>query len=294
MSQSRGAMRSTEESRLRWVPVVVLLTALGILCALLGAYFVAPLLGGDHSPSLPPETQMAAAPQGPPGRPAVVFPSGQGTVRIEEKPVPAPAPPEPKDEEPGISTSIQSVRDDTASGDTAASATDEPKEEGERGKRGSRRRGDASAAGSVQGDTPETAAPAEGARSESPTTEGAPPASGNREPAKPETGPAVTPASGPAPGTGSTPGDAGASLARPSGPMYRVQVGHFAEEKDAQALKEELGRIGYAPSVVRSTRDGQTLYRVQIATYRRRENADKTIEQLRQRQFEPYLAEDEP
>jgi cell division protein FtsN len=76
--------------------------------------------------------------------------------------------------------------------------------------------------------------------------------------------------------------------------MYRVQVGHFAEEKDAQALKEELGRIGFTPTVVRSSRDGQTLYRVQIGTFRRRENADKTIDQLRQRQFEPYLAEDEP
>jgi cell division protein FtsN len=76
--------------------------------------------------------------------------------------------------------------------------------------------------------------------------------------------------------------------------MFRVQVGHFAEEKDAQALKEELGRMGYAPSVVRSTRDGQTLYRVQVGTFRRRDNADKTIDQLRQRQFEPYLAEDEP
>jgi cell division protein FtsN len=294
MSQSRGAMRSTEESRLRWVPVVVLLTALGILCALMGAYFVAPLLGGDHSPSPPPSTQMAAAPQGPPGRPAVVFPSGQTTVRIEEKPFPPPAPPEKKEEEPGITTSIQSAPDDTTSGETSRDTTDEPKDESPHGKRSSRKHGDAAAAGTVQGDTPETAPRAEGARSDSPTVDGTTPTTGNREPANPEAAPAVAPASNTSLGTGSAPGDTGASAARPTGPMFRVQVGHFAEEKDAQALKEELGRIGYAPSVVRSTRDGQTLYRVQIGTYRRRENADKTIEQLRQRQFEPYLAEDEP
>jgi cell division protein FtsN len=83
-------------------------------------------------------------------------------------------------------------------------------------------------------------------------------------------------------------------VAAESGPLYRVQVGRFADEGDARALAEELTRDGLSPSVVRGGPEGKGLYRVQVGTYRLRDNADKALETLRRKQLEPYLAEDEP
>jgi cell division septation protein DedD len=284
-------MRATDEARFRWVPVVAVVTVLGIGCALLGAYFVAPLMGGRALPGGPPPAQMASVPAGSPARPPVVFPSGQNAVRIEEKPVTPPAPPAPK-EEPGITTSIESAPDDTGSGEAGDEAASKPRQSGHRGKRDSAGQDTAAGAASPAGKD-ESAPHSDGDRTESPGGASSEPApdrgAGAAEAATPASAPAsgpdaTSPASG-APGTASPTSTAG---------LFRVQVGRFAEERDAQALKEELGRMGYAPTVVRTGRDGQTLFRVQVGTFRRRENADKTMEQLRQRQFEPYLAEDEP
>jgi cell division septation protein DedD len=69
-------------------------------------------------------------------------------------------------------------------------------------------------------------------------------------------------------------------------------VGRFADEGDARALAEELKRDGLSPSVVRNGPEGKGLYRVQVGTFRQRENADKALEALRRKQLEPYLAED--
>jgi cell division protein FtsN len=72
-----------------------------------------------------------------------------------------------------------------------------------------------------------------------------------------------------------------------------VQVGRFADESDARALAEELKREGLSPSVVHAGSEGKGLYRVQVGTFRQRDNAEKALESLRRKQFEPYLAEDE-
>jgi hypothetical protein len=77
------------------------------------------------------------------------------------------------------------------------------------------------------------------------------------------------------------------------GRLIRVQVGRFAEERDALLLSDELRRQGFTPAVVRTEREGQVLYRVQVGTFRNPENADRTMEQLRQSQLEPYFGEDE-
>ena len=78
------------------------------------------------------------------------------------------------------------------------------------------------------------------------------------------------------------------------GHSFRVQVGRFVNESDAQRLKEELAGSGLSPRVVRTERDGTVVFRVQVGTYRRRENAERQIEQLKAQSYEPDLVDEAP
>jgi cell division protein FtsN len=80
---------------------------------------------------------------------------------------------------------------------------------------------------------------------------------------------------------------------RRTGRSYRVQVGRFADENDARRLKDELAGSGLTPQVVKTEREGVTLYRVQVGTFRLKENADRQVEQLKEQKFEPYIADDD-
>src|SRR5262249_35914937 len=75
---------------------------------------------------------------------------------------------------------------------------------------------------------------------------------------------------------------------------YRVQVGRFTDERDADNLRDELTQAGLSPRVVKTQKGGVTTYRVQVGTYRQKENADRQIEMLKSRAYDPYLAEEEP
>jgi len=79
-----------------------------------------------------------------------------------------------------------------------------------------------------------------------------------------------------------------------SGHSFRVQVGRFVNESDALRLKDELAGSGLSPRVVRTERDGTVVYRVQVGTYRRRENAERQIEQLKAQSYEPDIVDEAP
>jgi hypothetical protein len=85
-----------------------------------------------------------------------------------------------------------------------------------------------------------------------------------------------------------------APAAEPPTRYYRVQVGRFAGRADAEALRGELAAQGYSPTVVTVRRDGREEFRVQVNTYRLRENATKTMDELKQKQYAPYVAEENP
>jgi cell division protein FtsN len=72
-----------------------------------------------------------------------------------------------------------------------------------------------------------------------------------------------------------------------------VQVGRFAEESAAQRVRDELAGSGFSAQVVRSERSGTVQYRVQVGTFRQKENADRTVEKLKAQSYEPYIADDE-
>jgi N-acetylmuramoyl-L-alanine amidase len=63
--------------------------------------------------------------------------------------------------------------------------------------------------------------------------------------------------------------------------VYRVQVGAFRQEENAEALVRQLKAKGFDPVV--SQREG--LYRVQIGAYRDRAAADRLIEDLRSHRY---------
>ena len=73
-----------------------------------------------------------------------------------------------------------------------------------------------------------------------------------------------------------------------------MQVGRFNEEQQAVKLRDELVQSGLAPRVVRTQKGGVTVYRVQVGTFRQKENADRQMEVLKSRSYEPYLADEEP
>jgi cell division septation protein DedD len=79
-----------------------------------------------------------------------------------------------------------------------------------------------------------------------------------------------------------------------NGRSYRVQVGHFDDEAAAQRLRDELARTGLSPQVVKTERGGATVYRVQVGTFKQKENADHAMEKLKSQSYDPYLAEDKP
>jgi cell division protein FtsN len=81
---------------------------------------------------------------------------------------------------------------------------------------------------------------------------------------------------------------------RRTGRSYRVQVGRFADETDARRLRDELAGSGLSPRVVRTERDGVVLYRVQVGTFKMKENADRQVGQLKEQRYEPYIADEEP
>jgi cell division protein FtsN len=78
------------------------------------------------------------------------------------------------------------------------------------------------------------------------------------------------------------------------GPSYRVQVGRFDSQVDAQRLRDELAKTGLSPQVVTTKRGGAVVYRVQVGTFRQKENAERQIETLKAQSYQPYIAEEEP
>lgn len=82
--------------------------------------------------------------------------------------------------------------------------------------------------------------------------------------------------------------------ARRNGRSYRVQVGRFTDESDARRLRDELEGSGLSPRIVKTERDGVVLFRVQVGTFKMEENAKRQVEQLKEKQYEPYIADDDP
>ena len=60
----------------------------------------------------------------------------------------------------------------------------------------------------------------------------------------------------------------------------------------AEKLRDELAQSGLSPRVVKTQKGGATVYRVQVGTYHQKENADRQIETLKSRSYEPYLADE--
>jgi hypothetical protein len=255
----------------RWRPLVYSAVAVIVGALLGGAWLYASersLRRHTESADNRARLQPAAA------APTVVFRSGQNAVQIVERPKP---PPEP---EPGESDlGFPRIEPEPDLSTTIENAEPEPEipAESEEGVRplvkdesipeeGTGRQGDAT--------TREEEDPA-GDGSANVTDEGGAPA-------------AARPA-----GDGQPPAEGGETKAGgPGGRLLRVQVGRFAEERDAITLSEELKRRGFTPAVVRSEKEGQVLYRVQVGTFRQPENADRTMERLRESQLEPYISDD--
>lgn len=270
-SRPRGAMR--------WIAPTLAMLALAGVCGVLGAYVFAPILS---TPAAAPASEtLAAATPAASDRPVVSYPSGANQVTIVEKPI---APPPSyfgvTEPEPDLSISVEpseEMPDATHSGRDQRERRGEPDSDSPRGP-------PRNPAGPAGGREPAArrAPSAESGSDATPSGSGAAAAAGSGSPVP---GGAERGTRHPEPGT---PAEAEA------GPLYRVQVGRFADESDARALAEELKRDGLAPSVVRSGPEGKGLYRVQVGTFRQRENADKALEALRRKQLEPYLAEEEP
>jgi cell division protein FtsN len=271
VSRRRGAAR--------WLPAVLALVALGVVCGLLGAYVLAPVLA-PGAPSAD-ASQSAAGGIGEPPRadaPVVSYPSGQNQVRIVEKSIRQAPPTVPVEPEHAITTSLEPAGSDPALTDASAvPATRLRRKDGRKP--------------ATPGDNPQARTDSEpGAGAATRTT----PTAG--ETTTGDTGIVIEPAAPAEPSRPTAPSSA-TPAERPfadGGSLYRVQVGRFADESDARALADELKRDGLAPTVVRTGPEGRGLYRVQVGTFRQRENADKALETLRRKQLEPYLAEDEP
>jgi cell division protein FtsN len=205
-------------------------------------------------------------------------------------------PADPGQSEPSIHASISST-DDGKAGSAAPAETDgspEPR----KSHRNSRHTGDETSAASVQDGTdaspdPEMKSRVSGipkARTHrlSPLEALPPLDSDGSAPSKEQDnsdGIDVSPAT-PAPAADHDPHKPGRS--------YRVQVGRYTDPAEAERVKADLAKAGMATQVVRSQKDGVTQYRVQVGTFKQRENADRQMDRLRALQYSPYIADEEP
>ncbi len=76
-------------------------------------------------------------------------------------------------------------------------------------------------------------------------------------------------------------GRAGGEAASGGAQMFTVQVGSFASEDAAAALKESLAKKGYDVRVTISGSSGKPLYRVRLGSFLTREAAAGEVERLR-------------
>ena len=67
---------------------------------------------------------------------------------------------------------------------------------------------------------------------------------------------------------------------RPTGVLYRVQTGAFAERANADRLLSELQNRGYETFMITADIGGRILYRVQVGAYSNRSNAEAMRDRL--------------
>jgi cell division protein FtsN len=297
------AIRGTEKPR--WPVVVFVIGSVSAVSVALGLTVVGPMIQRQRetpppalaSPAAPPTAQASA-------------PAPSAEVEITErviqppppKPTPAPTPAFPSASEGGMeqsppdSTAVPPVSENAPRGESRAKPTIDAvitdADEGKAAPRGSRsgRRRDREAG--LQGDAgrgreePRPQA-TEQPKARSPRTS---PIEALPRPLPVSQEPVVTGTTG----TGETRASSTSDQDIHRGSrVFKVQVGRFAEETDAQRLRDELSSSGFSAQVVRSGREGTVLYRVQVGTFRQKENADRTVEKLKAQSYEPYIADDD-
>jgi N-acetylmuramoyl-L-alanine amidase len=72
---------------------------------------------------------------------------------------------------------------------------------------------------------------------------------------------------------------------KPTGDLYKVQVGAFSEKKNAEELVSDLEKIGHKPFI---TYDDK-LYKVQVGAFSEKANAEKLAEILRKEGYRPFI-----
>lgn len=70
-----------------------------------------------------------------------------------------------------------------------------------------------------------------------------------------------------------------------SGKLYKVQVGAFANKKNADKLAKELNNKGYKTYIVL---EGE-LYKVQVGAFANKKNADKLAKELNDKNYKTYI-----
>lgn len=72
---------------------------------------------------------------------------------------------------------------------------------------------------------------------------------------------------------------------------YRVQAGTFADKNNADKLVQELKDKGYRPEVKSTESGDRTLYRVQVGAYKSREAAQDFADELTSSGYSPSVVE---
>jgi cell division protein FtsN len=306
------AVNSTR--RARWPIVVLVVGAVASASLALGLMVVGPMIQ-RHMETPPPVLAISGTSAVTPARPAVSAADVEIKERIVRRPAPRPVLPRP--DELNVDLGSTPVSTDTTAAlaegrsssarpkpsikatvtDAAGDLTGQPADPATATDQGTReshrlpRRPEAAAS------------PDEGARAGQADASGQPrprsttvPRAGSRRAAPLDALPALDPN-----GPGSraarelpTASPAPDPDVRTAGKNYRVQVGRFSDQQQAEKLRDELSQSGLSPRIVKSQKGGTTVYRVQIGTYKQKENADRQIEMLKSRSYEPYLADDEP
>jgi cell division protein FtsN len=75
-------------------------------------------------------------------------------------------------------------------------------------------------------------------------------------------------------------------------PVFRIQVGTFGTEQNAESVWRRLTQAGYDAHISAFTDADGTKYKVHVGSYRSREDADKVAEDLRSMNFDAWVYEE--
>jgi cell division protein FtsN len=294
---------SERQARAAWPTALMVVAVVAAASVALGLTVVGPMI--QRNREAPPPTLVVSSPA---PAPPVETARAEAEVQIKERVIPRPKPKPPAELVVPLTVNGQDPNTpggaNGAPGEPGQAATRPATGENDRAGRSDRRRD------SIHGEVTEADEGSDQTADGSRTRDGdsksrrrrlspieALPALGSslpRTPAADRGADAAAAGTDSSPSAGAADGASGERDGRRSGRSYRVQVGRFADENDARRLRDELAGSGLSPRVVRSEREGVVLYRVQVGTFKMKENADRQVEQLKEKQYEPYIADDDP